>query len=195
MAADTPFTALILRLRQGHEDAAATVFRRFTPRLIGLARRRLNRIVRPKVDPEDVVQAVFQNFFRCCRAGQCKLEGWSDLWALLTVITARKCAKTNAHFHRPCRDLRKESPVWSEDDAFSFSLTLIDPGTSADDATMLRETTEQFLGGLPALDRAMVVLRLHGNSVREISKTLDCTLRKIQRVLKRSRDLLERLRP
>jgi DNA-directed RNA polymerase specialized sigma24 family protein len=45
------------------EQAARENFDRFARRLIGLARTRLDRRIRQKIDPEDVVQSVFRSFF------------------------------------------------------------------------------------------------------------------------------------
>src|SRR4051812_2143319 len=57
------FPPLTYRLQAGDPHVAAQVFRRFAHRLIGLASRRLGRVVRGKVEPEDVIQSVFRSFF------------------------------------------------------------------------------------------------------------------------------------
>src|SRR6185295_15765908 len=70
MPPDPSFDDLMARLRTGDEAAAAEVFHRFTGRLIGLARRRLDHLVRPKVDAEDILQSVYRSFFRRSAGGR-----------------------------------------------------------------------------------------------------------------------------
>ena len=92
MAENTSFDGLIARLQTGDEAAWTEVFNRFATRLIGLARVRLDRKTRQKVDPEDVLQSVYKSFFLRCEAGQFDLESWESLWALLTVMMVHKCS-------------------------------------------------------------------------------------------------------
>ena len=56
MADERSFDDLMARLRAGDADAARSVFERYTERLIALARSRLGKRLRQKVDPEDVLQ-------------------------------------------------------------------------------------------------------------------------------------------
>ena len=69
LAADDTSSHLIARLRSGEDAAAREVFERFAGRLVALARRRFNRLLARKVDPEDVVQSAFKSFFVRHRAG------------------------------------------------------------------------------------------------------------------------------
>ena len=110
------FDVCLARLRAGDEEAAAQVFHRFAHRLIGLARSRLDRLLRQKVDPEDVLQSVFQSFFAKSTEGHFELRDWDSLWAILTVITLRKCGRHLKHFLAARRDVRREVPGTSPDD-------------------------------------------------------------------------------
>ena len=94
------------RLRGGDDRAAAEVFRRFTHRLIGLARSRLDHLIRRKVDPEDILQSVYRTFFRRYARGAFDLESWDGLWGMLTVITVRKCDYRRKFFRAACRDVQ-----------------------------------------------------------------------------------------
>src|SRR5580692_11428902 len=98
MSVDPSFDTVMQRLRAGDDEAAADVFRRFADRLIGLARSRLDERLRQKVDPEDVMQSVFKSFFRVQADGKLDLANWDSLWALLTVITLRKCGHRIEYF-------------------------------------------------------------------------------------------------
>src|SRR6186997_3222711 len=104
----TSFDQFVDRLRCRDDRAAADVFRRFSQRLIALARTRLDERVRGKVDPEDVLQSVCRSFFARQLDGQFELVNWENLWSLLTLITIRKCANQNHHYRAECRDVARE---------------------------------------------------------------------------------------
>ena len=74
------FEELTARLCGGDDEAAAEVFRRFTHRPIGLARGRLDHLIRRKVDPEDILQSVYRIFFSRCACGSFSLGNWDSLW-------------------------------------------------------------------------------------------------------------------
>ena len=80
------------RLRSGEDAAAREVFERFAGRLVALARRRFNRLLARKVDPEDVEQSAYKSFFVRHRAGKLDVSDGDALWNLLILITLRKCA-------------------------------------------------------------------------------------------------------
>src|SRR6266478_2806061 len=87
MAEEPSFDDLMTRLRADDSMAATNLFRRYSRRLIGLARTRLQGEMKRKVDPEDVMQSVFRSFFRRHADGKFELEGWDNLWSLLACIT------------------------------------------------------------------------------------------------------------
>src|SRR4051812_14113370 len=104
MPDEESFADLMARLRAGDQDAAARVYQHFARRLIGLARSRLDGLMRRKEDPEDVVQSVFRSFFARQAGGQFDLDDWNSLWSLLTVITLRKCGHRVEYFRAARRD-------------------------------------------------------------------------------------------
>ena len=101
------FEDVLDRLSKGDENAATEVFTRYTGRLIGLARSRLNARLRQKEDPEDVVQSVLRSFFTRHADGQFDLEGWDSLWSLLATITLRKCGRRIERFGTAGRDVSR----------------------------------------------------------------------------------------
>src|SRR5690242_18085724 len=108
MSQNDSFAELMARLRAGDEDAATQVFARFASRLVGLARRLLQGGLRQKVDPEDVLQSVCKSFFIRHRQGLLELKNWDSIWGILTLITARKCAKWTEKFHAQKRAVQVE---------------------------------------------------------------------------------------
>jgi RNA polymerase sigma-70 factor (ECF subfamily) len=79
MPGDSPAQDLVARLRDGDEKAAAEVFNRFTPRLVGLARLKLGQSLRGKEDPEDAVRSGLMSFFPRYAAGPFELASWDEL--------------------------------------------------------------------------------------------------------------------
>jgi DNA-directed RNA polymerase specialized sigma24 family protein len=185
------FPALMGRLCAGDQRAAAYVFRRFAPLLLELAARRLDRRLRPKEGPEDIVQAAFAGFFARLRRGPLDLRGWGDLWGVLVVITVRECGKRAAYFRAARRDVRREArgPVEGRGAAWEALATGPTPAEEAE----LAETTRWVLGRFRGPERAIAELSLQGRPAPEISARAGCSLRKAYRVLARVRDELRRL--
>jgi RNA polymerase sigma-70 factor (ECF subfamily) len=183
---DSSFAEMMEGLRARDGEAARQVFERFAGRLIGLARARLDRQLRAKVGPEDVVQSVFKSFFRCHADGQLDLAGWDGLWSLLVVITLRKCGRQLRRFRGAGRDVRREVPP-----ADGWEALAREP--SAEEAAVLAETLEQIMGGLKERERQVLELRLQGYSVPEISARVGRTEYTVQGILKRVRQKLEPL--
>jgi len=186
----TSFDQFVDRLRCRDDRAAADVFRRFSQRLIALARTRLDERVRGKVDPEDVLQSVCRSFFARQLDGQFELVNWENLWSLLTLITIRKCANQNHHYRAECRDVAREValPI-SEIAAFTEGFGR-DPEPA--EAVALTETIERLLRDLPERDREIITLHLQGDSIAEISAKVDWAERTVHRCLDRVRKKLRR---
>jgi RNA polymerase sigma-70 factor, ECF subfamily len=180
MAANQSFVDIMSRLRRGDSDAEAAVFHRFAGRLIALARRRLDGQIRQKVDPEDVLQSVYKSFFQRQAQGQFVLDNWDALWALLTLITARKCGRWIDFFHAECRDVRLEKPDRS---ALGLDVDALARGPTPQEAAVLTETLEALLTGLSDCHREIVSLGLQGYTSSEISETVGRSERTVNRVL------------
>jgi RNA polymerase sigma-70 factor (ECF subfamily) len=184
MPTEDSFADVMARLRDGDDDAAAQIFRRFTHRLIALARAHLDGRLRQKVDPEDVLQSVFKSFFLRHAEGELALGGWDGLWALLAVITARKCGRCARRFRAARRDVNAEvAAAASADESGVIEAFSDDP--SPEEATMLSELVEQLLRDLGRRDGEILTLALQGYSAAEISARLDRPGRTVYRVLER----------
>ena len=193
-APDRSFDDLMTRLRAGDDAAAAEVFRRFTHRLIGLARSRLDHLIRGKVDPEDILQSVYRTFFSRHARHAFELGSWDSLWGMLTVITVRKCDYRRKFFRAARRDVGREvaPPPANGAAADAWQALARDPTPS--EAARLTETVELLMRELNGRERDMLALSLQGCAVPEISAAVGRTERTVQRVLKRVRERLEQLR-
>jgi RNA polymerase sigma-70 factor (ECF subfamily) len=191
MAGVRPFEELMAHLRQGDEEAAAIVWERFAHRLTALAATRLPGLLGAKVDPDDVVQSVFRTFFARQAGGQLDPESWDHLWTLLTVLTVRKCGHRVKHFRAARRDIRREShPGPERSSATDWDVAA--PVPTPAEAVLLAETLHQLLQELREDQRPIVLLRLQGYSLQEISSQVGCTERTVERVLKGVRERLQR---
>jgi RNA polymerase sigma-70 factor (ECF subfamily) len=188
MSGDPSFDDLTARLREGDQEAARQVFRRFAGRLIALAHERLDRLVRTKVDPEDVMQSAFKSFFLRYAAGQFDLGDWDDLWSLLVVITLRKCGREVKRFHGPHHDVRREEAAG---EAAGWDVLAREP--TPDEAAMLAETVEQFLRELGSRERPVFELRLQGCTVLEIGEQVGLTEYTVEGMLRKIRKRFRRL--
>jgi RNA polymerase sigma-70 factor, ECF subfamily len=171
-------------------DAAA--FERFTRRLVGLARSRLDDRLRHKIDPEDIVQSAYKSFFIRYGDGALAAEGWDGLWGLLTLITLRKCAARVRYYRAECRDLAREARAPAEDAEPWRDAVGREP--TPEQAAVLAETVEQVFRGLDDDERAIIELSLQGYSTQEISEQVGRATRSVRRLRERVRKQLERLR-
>lgn len=193
-APDLSFENLMTRLRAGDEAAASEVFHRFTRRLIGLARARLDHVIRRKVDPEDILQSVYRTFFSRHAEGGFTLDSWESLWGMLTVITVRKCDYRRKYFRASRRDVGREITVRAEADSTAPEAEALARDPTPSEAARLAETVEMLMRELSGREREMLGLSLQGYDVAEISGRVARTERTVQRVLKRVRERLEQLR-
>ena len=187
-------SAIFHSLREGDQRIASLVVSRFEKRLLALARSRLNKVIRQHVDPEDVVQSVFRSFFGRQADGDFELRGWHDLWSLLTVITLRKCGHRAEYFFAACRDVRLQVSLPINEDSYAAFEAIAHEPTPAQ-AAMFEEAVREMFAEFPGRVRPILEMRLSGAATNDISVSLGCTERHVQRVLKTVRDwLVRRLR-
>jgi RNA polymerase sigma-70 factor (ECF subfamily) len=194
MPDDPDFDDLMGRLGRGDQAAAEELFRRYARRLIGLARRHLDGRLRQKVDPEDILQSVFQSFFLRQAAGEYDLDSWDSLWSLLTVITLRKCGYRTRHFRTARRDVQRETsppPANADDSGADWQAIAREP--TPDEAALLGETVAQLFRGLDERERRVAELSLQGYKGAEISARAGVAERTVYRLLERLRGKLQRL--
>ena len=158
--------------------------------MTGLANRRLDPRVRAKVDPEDVGQAVFEDFLRRCAAGELILESWDNVAAVLTVMVVRRCAWEGRWYTAARRDIRREIPDIHTPDTSDWMESLAGPDEAPDQDVLLSETFDRVMDQLTDLDRDVVRLAMQGQTVADISAAVGRTPRSVYRVLQSVRELL-----
>jgi RNA polymerase sigma-70 factor (ECF subfamily) len=193
MADAETFARLMTRLRSGEDAAAREVFERFAGRLVALTRRRFNRLLARKVDPEDVVQSAYKSFFVRHRAGTLDVGGWDGLWNLLMLITLRKCADRVEYFRADRRDATREASGPAGGDGPVAWLVALDREPRPEEAAILAETVEQLFRDVSGHERPILELSLQGYTAPEISVQLGRAERSVRRLRERIRKRLERL--
>jgi RNA polymerase sigma-70 factor (ECF subfamily) len=172
------------------DDASRATFELFTRRLIALARNHLHVRLQRKVDPEDVVQSAYKSFFLRYGEEAIATEPPDNLWALLSVITLRKCADRVRHFATGRRNLAREAENPSSDGVETWRQA-IDREPTPEQAAVLAEIVEQLLAELTPPERPIVELSLQGYSTREVSEQLGRAERSVRRVRERVKQRLE----
>ena len=192
--AEETFEELMEGLSAGEDEAAEIVFTRFVRRLVGLAGTRLNSMIKQKQDPEDVVQSVFRTFFRRSSDGQFKFEDWDGLWAMLALMTLRKCGNRVEYFYAARRDVHRDvqaNPNHSKAALTAWQGIAREPTPA--EAAVMADTLEAVMAGMNEQEQIILSRRLQGNSIAEISSEVGRSERSVSRLLERARKRLRRL--
>jgi RNA polymerase sigma-70 factor (ECF subfamily) len=194
MSGDSSFSRLMEQLRAGDPEASRRIFETYAHRLIGLARSRMDGMHRQKEGAEDIVQSALASFFLRHAARPFDLANWDNLWALLTVITLRKCYHHVEHYRAACRDVRRETMAQQGDtDDSTASFIAIAREPSPDEVAGLCDTLGELLRGLPERDRRIVTLALDDHSIPEISRIVGRSEYLVRKVIQQIRQRWERL--
>lgn len=189
MAADSSFEELMARVRAGDDAAETVVFRRYAHRLVGLAARQFDGWMRHRIDVEDAVLSACKSFFLRCRQDAFDVADWDELWALLAMITLRKCSHRREHARAARRDVAREQRGPEVED---LQVLIPDRNPTPEEAAMLSETVEQLVGSTEPVDRPIVEQILLGYTAEEIADRCDCSVRTVGRVRQRARQRLLR---
>lgn len=202
MEPEDSVTHWIALLQQGDGEAAQSIWNRYFPRLVRLARVKLRGTPQRLADEEDVAASVMESLFRAAQQGRFpNLSGRDDLWRLVVRMTARKVVDYKR------RELRKrrgggrvhgESAIAGEacsDDPMTLAEFAGDAPTP-DFVLMMTEECQRLVGRLadPQL-QALALAKLEGYTNAEIAEQLKCSERSIERRLRLIRKRWESEQP
>ena len=184
-------TQWIGQLKAGEEQALEKLRQRYWPYLVGLAHKRLGGARRAELEDEDVAQEAFAGFYRRFQDGQLpRLENRQHLFALLTIITARKAA---THLEREGRLKRGAGQVQGES-ALEFLANssapargieqVADSANSPAEQALLNDQYSHFVSAVPDELREIAEQFLAGRSNSEIAESRGCAVRTVERKLK-----------
>ncbi len=192
-----PTTLLIEKLKAGDHEAARDLWRDYFPRLVALARQRLQAAPRRVADEEDVALSAFNSFCKGAEQGRFPdLGDRGDLWGLLVTITARKAAdlaNRNNALKRGGGRARGDSAVTPADGEGGFD-ELPGKGPTPDMAALLAEELQRLLDRLDDAEdnrlREIAVWKMEGYRIDEIAQRLGCSPPTVERRLRLIRTVL-----
>jgi tRNA A-37 threonylcarbamoyl transferase component Bud32/DNA-directed RNA polymerase specialized sigma24 family protein len=184
MSSDSPNRDLLNAWKEGDQEAAAQLFRRYQARLLALVRSRLSRKLARRIDAEDILMSAYRSFFVGAQKGRCLTPESDDLWPLLTTIVLRKLARQARFQLADRRSIDREQPE------SSFLELLTTPEPTAEQAACMTEEIEQLLSRLDETAREVCVRTLQGHSVDMITKELQLHERSVRRAIERVRELV-----
>ncbi len=181
-------THWIAQLKVDEEAALDKLWKRYWPRLVQLARKKLRGARGPVADEEDVAQEAFVSFYQRFKSGGLpRLNNRVELIALLVVITCRKAASQIEHDMRQKRGggkLLSESAldILASGGRLGRGIEQVqDNQPSPPELAILKEEYSRYLTGLPDDLRPIAELYLAGYSNDEIAQTIGCVKRTVKR--------------
>jgi DNA-directed RNA polymerase specialized sigma24 family protein len=203
MSSTGSVTSWISALGRGDLAAAQPLWDRYFPRLVGLARKKLQGMPRRVADEEDVALSAFDSFCRGAEQGRFPLlEDRDSLWALLIVITARKAHDLREHLNRKKRGGGKvggESvldELLGDEEGAAGVYQVVGAEPTPELAAQVAEELQRLLTQLPKEELRQVALwKLEGYSNTEIADRQSCAVPTVERRLKLIRSLWSEAEP
>jgi RNA polymerase sigma factor (sigma-70 family) len=180
-------TCLIPGVRNRDDVAIEALWRRYVPRVRGVARPAVRALPPGAGDEEDVAQSSFRAFFAAAANGFApELENRDQLWRYLATIARNKAAD------RVRRETRGRRGGGQSPESGPLS-HFVSSEASPSQIVHGREVLDRLFAELEVSDeaklRAVAIMRLEGASVQDIASELNCTTRTVQRKL----HIIERL--
>lgn len=177
-------TIFFAQLCAGDHQAADELWKRFFPRLHGLARRTLGGCRLGMSDEEDIAQSAFASFWHRAQRGGFSGDLHRDnLWNLLAAITVRKAGKQlerERSLKRGAGKVVRESSLSSPGSQLPATLDAMFEKIEGRDFDLY---AEELLMQLDETLRKLAVMKLMKYTNREIALALDYTERSIERKL------------
>ena len=192
MSREESVTDWLGQLQAGDRAAVQRLWERYFPRLVALARQKLQGVPRRVADEEDVALSAFASFCRNAERGRFpELCGRDGLWRLLLVITSRKSAHLLRDQGRQKRGGRAPPADHSAEGLPLHEVLSHEPSPAF--AAEVAEECRRLLQGLPDPElEAVARARMEGYSVEEIAARLGRAPRSIHRKLALIRELWTR---
>jgi len=182
---ETSDQTLLKRFRRGDDDAATALYLRYAKRLRALAQKQTAGTLSVRMDPDDVVQTVFRTFFRRAATGHYQIPGGEELWKLFLVIALNKIRDLGDYHGAAKRDIKRTVGLESSGQAGPTKIA-----TEEDSLHVLNLTIEDLLDSMTPSQREIVMLRIRGHEVNEISTSCKRAKRTVERVLQEFRQQL-----
>jgi RNA polymerase sigma-70 factor (ECF subfamily) len=159
-----PAAELVTRARRGDERALAELFRIHEPRLVRMVELRLDRRLRSRMDPADVVQDAWVEVVR--RFGEWRAQDALPLHVWLRLITGQSLAGAQRrHLSARMRDALRDAPQRADRsnvNSATVADAFVDSATSPSQAAVREELRQRVcaaIEGLEEIDREIVAMR------------------------------------
>ena len=176
MGSDTStsrFQQLLLRARNGDDQALESLINEYESELIKVVKSRLGKSLRPYLDSVDLVQSVHKSVLLGIRDQKFDVNSPQHLVRLAALIVRRKIAR---HWRKNQRQQRLENQNGNLCDNKSLATLLLDSsGTSIrpDDEVDLADKLSVILEQLHPTDRNLIELRMSGCTTAEAARQMD----------------------
>ena len=185
---DDDSAELVRRWRDGDQQAAEALYRRYAERLMALARSRLSEKLSRRLDAEDVVQSAYRSFFAGACADRFVLQRGGDLWRLLVAITLHKLQHQVEHHRAAKRSIDRERTLDGDDPLSGVAPELVAREPSPAEAAAVVDELEAVLRRLSPSHRRMVELRLQGHTIEEIATDANRSERMVRLVMEQVKE-------
>ncbi len=177
------FAPLIDRVRQGDQQAATELVRRYEPEVRRFIRFRLSTpALRRTMDSLDICQSVLFKFFVEVSEGRLDLQEPRQLAALLMTMARNKLYDRVREAQADCRDARRLN---GDDQALQ---AVAAAGETPSEVFMVREILEAVNEKLSADDRYLIEQRMGGRAWGDLAAELGSTPDAVRKRMTRAID-------
>jgi RNA polymerase sigma factor (sigma-70 family) len=169
----------LARIRDGDEDAARELLRRYEAKVRLVVRRQLPRLLRSRFDSQDFVQSIWGSFIRRIKSSPTELEGTNNLIGFLARAARNKVIDEYRRASSRKQDMRREESMYEgaePREVADHSDTPIEVAEASEALSRLREL-------LPEDRRTVLDLKAEGLSTVEIAAKLGLGERTVRRVM------------
>jgi RNA polymerase sigma factor (sigma-70 family) len=178
--------ALLDRIREGDDQALASLLQRYETQLRVAGRVLLGARLRSQVDSLDLVQSVHRVLMPGLREGRYRIASLDQLLALARTIIRHKVIRNWRRMQR------EDATQASRLEQSSADASAASSAGDTSKAIEIEDLKRHILGGLNDFDRRVIELRLDGFSNVEIADMLGCDAHALRAHLSRLRQQLRR---
>jgi RNA polymerase sigma-70 factor (ECF subfamily) len=170
---------LLARIKEGDDEAARELLKRYEPKIRLVVRRQLPRLLRSRFDSIDFLQSIWGSFFHKIQTGANDLMEEQNLITFLAWAARNKVIDEYRRAATQRQDIRREEKLESRSDKDDC----LAAGDSPSQLAQAHETYDRLRDLLPADRQVILELKAAGYSSREIGGRLGISERTVQRVL------------
>jgi RNA polymerase sigma-70 factor (ECF subfamily) len=186
MSDDSAFQELMRRVRDGDEDAARELVRRYESKIRRVVRFNLDSRLQRHFDSMDVCQSVLASFFVRAGLGQYELHTSGQVLNLLAVMARNKLTNQVKHQRRARRDHRRvtaDDGVQAADDAPSPSEQVANGELLAEARRRLSDEERSLLELREQGKEWAEIAAAHGGSAEALRKKLGRAIERVSQEL------------